>query len=659
MGERRIFRRLATLEEALQALATHVPFKPLGVEETPLEAAAGRVLAEDVVAEVDVPGFDRAVMDGYAVRAEDTYGAGEQSPAVLEVVGSIPAGANPEIIIGPHQAAEISTGSPLPRGADAVVMVEYTRRVGSKLEVYRPVAPAENVMPTGADIMAGDVVLRQGQLLTPREVGMAAAIGCKSLRVFRRPQVAILSTGDELVSPGLELTYGKIYDVNSYSLAAAVHELGGEPHLLGVLPDDEATIEQVLEDALKRYDLVLTSGSTSAGAGDILYRLIDRLGSPGILVHGVALKPGKPTILAAIDGKAVIGLPGYPTSALIIFNTLVAPLLRALAGFPVEEKRTSLKVVMAERYFSAKGRKELLPVHLIEVEGKVLAYPVRSGSGAITTLGFADGYIEIPENQEFVDEGDHVEAYLLGTGLRPVDLVMIGSHDPTLEALLGELRSGGFSYKVVNVGSNAGVRAIQRGEADVAGIHILDEATGEYNVPVYRKYGLRDVAILVRGYRRLQGLLVAPGNPKGVRDVRDLLRPDVLLINRNPGSGTRILLDSLLREVARREGCEFDELCARIQGYTTVAKTHSAVASAVASGRADVGVGVKAAAERYGLEFIPLAEEHYDFLVRRDRLNRPAVARFLELLRDPEVQGRMNRAPGVMADADTGSVVLG
>ncbi|MEM3023071.1 MAG: molybdopterin-binding protein, partial [Candidatus Bathyarchaeia archaeon] len=374
---RKIFRSLVGLEEAKAILLEHFNPSPIGEEEVALEDAHGAVLAEDVYSGIDVPSFSRAAVDGFAVIAQDTFGADEDEPKALRIIGSIKAGEEPKLEIEPGSAAEIATGAPMPGGANAVVMVEYTQTKGDELLVFKAVSPGENVTPMGNDIMAGELVLRRGQRIASREAGVLAAIGRRRVRVFKRPKVAIISTGDELAEPGEALGFGKIYDVNSFSLSYAVLENGGSPLRLGVVGDDPRGIEEALRDALRRADVVITSGSTSAGSGDVIYGLLDKLGSPGLLVHGLKVKPGKPAAIAVADGKPIFGLPGYPTSAMIIYTALVAPVIRSMAGLGGGAEGIRQRAKVARRIASAKGRAEFLPVHLIKSEsGEVLAYPI-------------------------------------------------------------------------------------------------------------------------------------------------------------------------------------------------------------------------------------------------------------------------------------------
>jgi len=660
MTERKVFRKLLSVEDALKKLQEHYLAKPLGSEEVPVDKSLGRVLSEDIVSMVDVPSFDRATMDGFAVVAEDTFSAQEDKPVKLKIVGKVEAGEKPEIEVRRGEAAEIATGAPIPKGAGAVVMVEQTDQKDDVVSIFKAVAPGENVMGAGTDIMAGEVVLRTGQDITSRDIGLLAALGRSRVNVYRRPRVAIISTGNELIPAGQQLDYGKIYDINSKTLAGAILESGCEPVPLGICTDDPEEMKTKIQQALLVADVIVTSGSTSAGVGDVLYRIIGDFGGPGIVVHGLSVKPGKPLIVAVIEGKPLFGLPGYPTSALMMFILIVKRNISKMAGQAVESA-TWLEGKVASKIFSAKGRREFLPVHIVKDEvGKHLVYPVLSGSGAITSLALADGFIDIPQNQEFIEEGENVRIELFSLRFQAADLVFIGSHCIGLDILFGCLRrrTPTLSFKIINVGSIGGLQAVKRGEADVAGVHLLDESTGEYNLPFLDQYGIAETATLIRGYNREQGFIVAKGNPKKIKSFEDLLRDDVSFINRNLGSGTRLLIDLNLRKVAEAKGLNLSQLTNRIRGYRIEAKSHSAVALAVLNSKADVGFGIRTSAELYGLDFIKVADEKYDFLIPKRRLERNAVRQFVSELRSIEFRSELERsAPGLVATEETGRVI--
>lgn len=408
-----MFRKLLTLEEARKTIREYFEAKPLGVEEIPLLKAYGRVLAEDVKAALDVPPFDRSTVDGYAVKAEDTFGAEENRPVKLKLCGTVSVGEMPKINVNQGEAAEIMTGAPMPKGADAVVMAEDTELRNGEVYVYSAVAKDENVMKAGSDIKKGETIVERGRLLGAREIGAIAALGLAKIKVYRVPRVAVLSTGAEVAEPGKPLPPGKIYDINAYSLSAAIVESGGEPVFLGVFPDDAAELGKALKRALELADVVMTSGGVSVGPRDVVPKTLSTLGKPGLIVCGIAIRPGKPTTVALVDGKPIFSLPGHPTSALLTYHLLARPIIEGLAGRKPEEAY-EVRALASTRMFPARGRRTFIMVRLKEDASKrLIAEPVPTGlSGAITTLLRADGFVEIPENQQFVDAGEEVTVHL-------------------------------------------------------------------------------------------------------------------------------------------------------------------------------------------------------------------------------------------------------
>ena len=640
--------------------ATYHP-SALSAERVNIEDALGRALALDVFSETDVPSFDRAAMDGFAVIAEDTFNADEQHPVRLRLIGEVEAGNATPYSASKGQALEIATGAPMPRGTDAVVMVEYTKRTETEVSVYRSVTPGDNVTGAGSDIMTGELLLRKSQPITPREIGLLAAAGIGQVSVFRRPRVAIFSSGNELIKPGESPGFARIYDTNGPAVAASVYECGGDPHFLGILPDDYSTVRDHVESALKDADIVISSGSTSSGPGDLFYRIVDELGKPGVLVHGLTLKPGKPALIGIVEGKPIFGLPGYPTSALMIFHVLVGPIIRRLAN-RMEASPIKVNATSPMKFFKARGRRELLPVQLItQPNGEFIAYPMQSGSGAISSFSLADGFADLPETQEYVDEGEKMEIQLFGRELAPPSLTAIGSHCTGLDIAFMMLREGdpNFLGRTINVGSVGGFHAIKRGEADVAGVHLQDEKSGEYNTPFLSAFGLEHSAVLVRGYDREQGLIVKHGNPRRIVGMQDLLRADVRFINRNKGSGTRLLIDRHLTQLATSRGTDLEKLSKSIQGYNYEAKTHSAVAAAVKNDRADVGFGIKTVTAVPELDFVKLDDEKYDFLITKERLNKKSVKEFVELLRSRVFASALQeRAPGLSPNDQSGKTIF-
>ncbi len=640
------FHSVVSIAEAKERLFSSYKPEPES-EHVALNQALYRVAAEHIIAPVDVPPFDRASMDGYAVLARDTFYSDEENPAELKFKDYITAGDNRKFEIVPGEAVGIATGAPMPKGANAVVMVEYTHSEKSWVKIYRPVAPGENVMAAGSDIMRGETVLRKGTMLSPRETGVLAALGIMEVKVYRKPKVAILSTGDEIIAPGDSLNFGKIYDVNSRAIADSVIENGGDPFFDGIIEDNQELLKKKLMNLVSgEYDIIITSGGTSAGAGDISYKVIDELGKPGILVHGVAIKPGKPTIIGVAGGKPIFGLPGYPTSAMIVFYVFVAPIIRVLAGLPKEEI-TSIDARASMRMFSAKGRYEYKLVNLVRAsDGSLSAYPV------------ADGYIEVPENVSMLSEGEEVKVALLSKAIRPADLTIIGSHCIGVDLLLNLInKTVPMQAKIINVGSSGGLNAVKRGESDISGTHLIYEKTGEYNIPFLSRLKIDKKAYLVRGYDREQGFIIAKDNPMGIKGIEDILRDDISTVNRNAGSGTRVLLDLELSKLAEKKNISMQELVKKIKGYEIEAKSHSAVAAAVAYGRADIGLAIKTVAEQYELDFIPLKEEKYDLAIPREKFGKKEVQTFIKFLGSNEFKEKLRKTTGLKPNSETGKVI--
>jgi putative molybdopterin biosynthesis protein len=619
------FLDVITRDEATERFRKHLRLAPLGEETIALADALGRVLARDVVASVDVPGFDRSNVDGFALVASDSFNAMEERPRTVELNDEVLSpGVAPAITVVPGRATPIATGAMLPRGADAVLMIEHSDVAGNALEIRRPVTPGENVSYAGTDIARGETALRAGTVLTSREIGVIAALGSARVDVYRRPRVAIFSTGNEIVAPGQPIRPGAVYDSNAAIIGAAVQELGCEPLHFGVIPDDERALTDTLRRALDA-DVVIYSGGTSKGAGDLSYRIVSELTDPGIVAHGVALKPGKPICLAVTGGKPVVILPGFPTSAIFTFHEFVAPVLRAYAGLPAE-RRDVVTATLPMRVNSERGRTEYLLVGLVQSEVGLAAYPMGKGSGSVTTFSNADGFITIDQHTEMLDANSAVEVQLLGRDVEAADLVIIGSHCVGLDFLVGKLVRDGLRAKALYVGSMGGASAARRGECDIAGVHLLDPATGEYN-----RHLLTDKLTLVPGYGRMQGLVYRKGDARfegrGVEDAVEAACNDAscVMVNRNAGSGTRVLVDQQLGP-------------RRPPGYGVQTKSHNAVAAAVAQGRADWGIAIDTVARQYGLAFTPLKEERYDFLVPTQRLDRTPVRAFRALLDDPAVR---------------------
>jgi putative molybdopterin biosynthesis protein len=634
------FLTVLSREEAVRRFEAALAPAPVGMERVSLDHALGRVLAEDVAAPIDVPPFDRSAVDGFALRAADVAAAGETTPVTLILNSEVIAcGVAPRLAVAPGTATAIATGGPIPRGADAVVMVEHTdperSEAGARIMVRRAVGPGQFIGFAGSDIAQGETLLRRGAVIGSREIGMLAACGVAAAPVFRKPRVGVLSTGDELVEPGRPLPPAAIYDANGPIVSAAVAENGGEPVFYGAFPDSEPALDAAIRKAFAECDMVILSGGTSKGAGDLTYRLVSRLGAPGIVAHGVALKPGKPLCLAVCDGKSVVVLPGFPTSAMFTFHDIIAPVLRRMAGLPARSE-AQMEATVPVRVASELGRTEFVMVSLTQSQSGLIAYPLGKGSGSVTAFAQADGFVTIEALADALPAGSTTPITLFTPHVAAPDLVIMGSHDIGLDALVGRLARQGYSARVMAVGSLGGLAAARRGECDLAPIHLIDPQTGIYNQS-YITPGLE----LVEGWRRMQGIVFRPGDSRfegrGPEEAikAALANPDCLMVNRNQGAGTRILIDRLLGG-------------AKPDGYLNQPRSHNAVAAAVAQGRADWGVAIEPVARNYGLAFIPIGEEHYDFALVTERRHRPAVAAFLEALADPEIRAAL-RALGFRA----------
>ena len=612
---RKEFRELVPPERA-QEVVRGLDLRP-EPETVSLVEANGRVIAERIDAVRDVPGFDRSNVDGYAVRAADTFGAGEGDPVWLDLVGSIPAGREPAVTVEVGTAAEIATGGVLPPGADAVVMVERTTETGNEVEIRTAVAPADNVMVAGADVAAGSRALGPGTRVTPREIGLLSALGITEVAVYGRPRVGIVSTGDELVQPGepLDDDAGEIYDVNSHTLAAGVAQSGGEPVRYSHVGDDYDEMEDTLLTAAEECDIVLSSGSTSAGAADVIYRVIERRGE--LLLHGVAVKPGKPMLVGRVGGGAYVGLPGFPVSAVTIFRVFVAPAIRRAAGLP-EPQTGTVEGSMAVREQYSEGRLRFVPVGLVEDgHGDFLVYPVDKGSGATTSLVEADGIVEMPADTEFLDAGETVRVTLFSPDVRRPSLLGVGEDDPGLSRVLDRVDSPRY----LPVGSREGLRRLRGGVPDVAVVAGPTDREVE--------------AASLGGWTREWGLVVSAGNPRDVSGLADLVDRDLRFVNRDRNSGLRASFEDALGELADERGRSRRDLSDAIAGFDLTTKAHESPPRRVAAGTADVGLGLAATASELGLGFVSVGRQRVEALANPDRTDKKSVRALGALLDDP------------------------
>lgn len=627
----KVFHKLTGLDETIRLVVERMKLAPKGVEQVDLIGALYRVLATDIYAPVDYPPFDRSEVDGYAVKSTAIANATEAKPVTLRVVGSLKAGDPGVHYKCVDSAIKITTGAVLPPDCDAIIMEEYTESENDYVRIYRSVAPGENISTAGSDVSAGDYLLPKGLLLRHQHIALLAGLGYSRVPVYIKPKAVVYSTGQELVPPGAPLTPGRVYDVNGYLISTFLRELGVEVTFRGILPDNYELIRGEIERDVEIYDIVVTSGGTSAGEGDVIYRVFEDLGE--IIVHGLKSKPGKPTVIAASRGKLLLGLPGFPLSCYMILVRIVRPLVAMLTGVKYADHR--LDVRLAVRVRKDVGKTWLIPSIIVQSGSGHVAYPVSLSSGSLYSITYSDGFIEVGEDIEVVDADAVVPFYPFRETAPGHRLVVIGSNDPFLEFILS---STGLIYisKVLNTGSTGGWIAISRGEADIAPTHLLDPETGKYNTPFLDKYGLRDKATLIRGYDRLIGFITLKGNPKGIRGFEDFFRSDIRIVNRQKGSGVRALIDTNLKKISTERGIKWGEVPRLIRGYTYEVRTHSAAALAVRDGRADVGVAVGYVAELYGLDFIPIGWEEFDLLVLKSRINKPEVAKLIDMLKRRE-----------------------
>lgn len=658
MSRRKVYLEDIPLDEAwrrfIGAMEKAGVWSPFPGEDVPLDQAVGRVTARPVWAVLSSPGYHASAMDGYAVRAADTIGATETAPVQLRLG---------------EQAKYVDTGDPLPPWADAVIMIEQTQPIGAEaIEIQASVAPWASVRPMGEDMVATELVLPANHVLGPVDLGALAGCGHAQAHVRCKPRVAVIPTGTELVAvehvvqsrlAQSRLAAGDIVEYNSIVLAGQVRGWGGEPTRYPIIPDDYERLKAAVREAAEAHDLVLVNAGSSAGSEDFTARLVEELGT--LLVHGVAVRPGHPVILGTVKRSAksdgagplevpIIGVPGYPVSCALTGEIFVEPVLSRWLGLPPRDK-PKIQAAITRKLLSPMGEDEWVRVTVGRVGERVVAAPLSRGAGVITSLVRADGIVRIPRFSEGVDAGQSVTVELYRD---PAEIertiVHIGSHDLCLDLLAQYLAApeaaGGATYRCTqrrrftsaNAGSLGGLAALRRGEAHLAGSHLLDPQAGDYNVAYVKQYLAGAPVVLVTFVHREQGLIVAPGNPKGIRGLADLARPDVRTINRQRGAGTRILLDYRLGQLGIDPS--------QVRGYAREEYTHLAVAAAVQSGAADCGLGIAAAARALKLDFLPLEQERYDLVIPRAYYEGDLLRPLLELVRGPDLRRAVAELPG-------------
>ncbi len=610
-----IFHKLETVENA-KRLTEKYTKSVVESELVKIADAAGRVLSDDVYSPIDSPPFDRSEVDGFAVLSSAVEKAEQDNPVRIEIAGNSLIGEAPKTLTGGRGCFRIATGAIVPFNSDSVVMSEYTRESESFVDVFRSVKPGENVTLSGSDVAMGELVLRKDTMLGPMEIAVLSSIGAVEVNVYRKMRVAILSTGNELLETGEKLLQGRIYESNGKTVKNLLDQYRVfEPHYVGIIQDEMELIRSTIESLIRNNDIVITSGSTSAGEGDMIYRVLGDL-DPGILFHGVEIKPGKPTLLAAENGKPVYGLPGFPVSAVMVFEAIFLPVLLRAAHVKKATRKVRAKVPV--RIGLSMGKLNLIPVSLVSRSGYI-AYPLTGDSGSVSRLTRSDGYLSVYGDRSFIDENEELDVVLFSENVLVPDFNFIGSNDIALDAIFHRLD---MNVKVINVGSLGGEEAIKRGEADIAGVHILNPTTLEYN-NFQGDRSLEAKAILVKGYRREQGIIVQAGNPLNISCFADIAVKGARFVNRNGGSGTRILIEKIMKDSAIDPDT--------IRNFRYEVKTHNAVANAIKTGRADAGIAIKHVAAIYGLDFISIGFEEYDFLVLRESLQK--LSPFLEALK--------------------------
>lgn len=582
--------------------------------------ASGRVTKNALYAKICSPHYNASAMDGISVKARDTYGASENTPVELTA----------------DKYTVVDTGDPIPDGHDAVVMVEDITETGKGVSLISAVHPWQNVRQVGEDICMGDMIAPSKTKITPALCGALLAGGITGLEVIKKPLVGIIPTGDEIVPPTENPKKGDIIEFNSSIFSSMVKEWGGEAEVYPIVKDKKELLKQALEKAVSECDAVLVLAGSSAGRDDYTCDIIKELGT--VCVHGIAVKPGKPAVLGEASGVPVVGLPGYPVSAIVIMENIVRDLVYRMSGQPVPE-REKIKAVLGKRLVSSLKYHEFVRVTLGKVGEGFVAVPLARGAGVVTSFTKADGMLEIPQNLEGVEQGETVTVTLLKEKSELENaLIVTGSHDPMLDEIKDIMKKRGcpFTLSSSHVGSMGAVNAVKNGTAHLGGVHLLDTQTGQYNKSYIEKYLPEGAARLLRGVGRVQGLMVKKGNPLGIESFADIAGHTY--VNRQLGSGTRILCDYLIKKQSIDKNA--------IEGYRNEEFTHTAVAAQIAAGNADCGLGIYSAAKMYDLDFIPVCVEQYDFLVNEAAADSEAVKAFFEILESDELKKRLEEMGG-------------
>jgi len=643
--KRNIYLNKLTLKEAQnkfnKTLLKYGLVYPLKGELISTEDSLGRITAEPIFAKISSPYYQAAAMDGVVVRASDTYEASESSPITLKI--------NQDFHF-------INTGNPIPFGFDAVIKIEDINPLNEfkreknkdisndfnddskkenikEIKIFSAVFPGQHIRNIGEDVVANQLIIPVNHKIRPVDIGALLAGGVNQFFARRKPKVAVIPTGDELISPGEEISPGKIVEYNSKIIKGLIYEWGGKAIVYEIVKDIPLDLKRILLEASSQNDVVVVLAGSSAGSKDFTSEIVKSIGN--VVVHGVAIMPGKPTILGIIDDTPLIGLPGYPISAIIAAEQFLKPLVFRKLGLTVK-RREEIKVHMAHKVVSRLGDEEFLRVKLGNIDGKIMAYPLSRGAGVVTSLVEADALIRIPLFKEGVDFGEEVEAELLEDLNRiKNNIVVTGSHDLVLDILRNELREEFSDFNLVsfNVGSMGGLLALKQKRTHLATAHLLDPESGEYNFPYIKKMLPQSELIVVNLTYREQGIMVKRGNPKNIKGIDDLVKKDIKFINRQKGSGTRVLLDYLLK----KKGINPLD----IQGYSKEEYTHLMVASAVAEGSVDAGLGILSAAKAFGLDFVPVAKERYDIIIPKEYYSSLKIQKLLTVIRSEKFRKKV------------------
>ncbi|MTI60126.1 MAG: molybdopterin biosynthesis protein [Firmicutes bacterium] len=628
---RNIYLNNVSVEEAKKKWYSALELKRT-MEKIDIRDALDRITAEPIVAKVSAPHYHASAMDGIAVKAEKTAGASEKNPIKLEK---------------DKDYQMIDTGDPIPVGCNAVIMIEDVNRISEEIvEIEKGATPWQHVRTVGESLVKGEFILPANHQITPYDIGLVLDGGVIEVKVYSQPQVQIIPTGTELVEPGVSLKPGNIIEFNSQVLAKLVHKWGGKAVRKKIIPDNYQEIKAEVSRAAAEMDLVVVTAGSSAGSEDYTAQILAELGE--VYVHGVSMKPGGPVILARIGNTPVIGVPGYPVAAALTFRLFVCSVIYELAG-KMEEEDRKVKAKIVSKVLSSLGFREFLRVKLADLDGEVVASPLARSSGVMGSLVEADGLVAISEFSEGLNGKDEVEVELLKDRVKTEKtLLSAGSNDLTLDILKDELAGTGYDFIAKSTGSLGGLTALKRRETHLAGTHLLDPETGEYNFSYLKNLFKNREIMLVNLVYREQGLMFRKDNTKKIQGFEDLAKKDLLFINRQRGAGTRVLLDYMLKE----KGINPEE----INGYERIEYTHMTLAAAIASGGADTGLGILAAARAFDLDFIPIAKERYDLAIPKEYWEDERIQKLLQVIHSDKFKERVNKLPGYNT-SKTGQVI--